>query len=67
MCTVCQSLSALISKHGSNKLFYSVLLTKRGDIFKSLSTTFEVNVVYEAAGAVSKIGSSLKRSHHKTI
>ncbi len=30
-------------------------------------TTFDVSLIFEAAGAVSKIGSSLKSNHHKQI
>ncbi len=33
-------------------------------IFGSISTTFDLSFVFEAAGAVSKIGSSLKSNHY---
>jgi hypothetical protein len=33
-------------------------------IFESTLTTFEASFIFEAAGAVSKIGSSLKSNHH---
>jgi hypothetical protein len=36
-------------------------------IFASNMTTFKLSVVFQAAGAVVKIGSSLKPNHHKEI
>ena len=33
-------------------------------IFESFFTTFEASVIFEAAGAVAKIGASLKPNHH---
>ncbi len=35
--------------------------------FESLLTTFEVSVIFEAAWALSKIGSSLKLNHRSQI
>jgi len=34
-------------------------------IFKSLLTTFELSVIFKAAGA--KVGSSLKPNHHNQV
>ncbi len=36
-------------------------------IFESTLTTFEASIIFEAAGAVSKIDSSLKSNHHWQI
>ena len=36
-------------------------------IFKSLLTTFEAGVIFEAAGAVEKIGSSHKLAHQNQV
>jgi hypothetical protein len=36
-------------------------------IFESTLTTFEATLFFEAAGAVSKIGLSLKSKHHWQI
>jgi hypothetical protein len=36
-------------------------------IFDLTLTTFEASFIFEAAGAVSKIGSSLKSNHHWQI
>jgi len=36
-------------------------------IFESLLKTFEANIIFEAAGTVVKISSSLKPNNHKQI
>ncbi len=36
-------------------------------IFEFILTTFEASLVFKAAGALAKIGSSLKLNHHEEI
>ena len=36
-------------------------------IFESFLTTFEAGSIFEAAGAVTKIGSSIKSNHHNKV
>jgi len=40
---------------------------KRDIIFESPLMTFELSIIFEAAEAVSKFGSSLKQNNHKQI
>jgi len=36
-------------------------------IFESFLTTFEASIIFEAAGATVKIGSSIKPNHHDKV
>ena len=54
-----------VATHHFYRLCHRITLMKQNGYFGVFLTTFEASVIFEAAGTVSKIGSSLKPNHTK--